>query len=139
MKKSTLFLIIAIVSLYIAWRTFRINKDIRDAQESITEPGTEPANPNAVPEKPVNRIRVPRINKNKYAPAVVITADQRERVVTTYDNCPYCGTPNAEIKRTYQGNTLIATDVFCNNKSCPGSYGGKIVTESKSSKFAVER
>lgn len=65
--------------------------------------------------------------------------DRLHAVVTTED-CPYCGAMNARITRWKDtaGNT-VRMEVMCGNKSCLGSYGGKIVTESKSSKFAVER
>lgn len=104
MKKNTLYLIIAIISLYIAWRTFRINKDIRDTQRSMAQPETEPADPNGVP-------------------APIPTAYGREKVVTTIEDCPYCGTSNAEITRTYKNGKVIKMSVVCPYKSCPGPYG----------------
>ena len=41
---------------------------------------------------------------------------------TVINNCPFCGTKNAQI--TYyekDGNTVI-TNVLCGNKSCPQHY-----------------
>ncbi|MCQ2318774.1 MAG: hypothetical protein MJZ90_07650 [Bacteroidales bacterium] len=55
----------------------------------------------------------------------------------TKEPCPYCGTPNAVVKRTYRNGQLTQQSVSCGNKSCPGprskqnknsqsSYSGKI-------------
>lgn len=38
----------------------------------------------------------------------------------TKEPCPYCGTPNAVVKRTYRDGQLTQLDVACGNKSCPG-------------------
>ena len=41
---------------------------------------------------------------------------------TTIENCPYCGTKDAEVTRIYSNGRLVKMDVLCDNKSCPKSY-----------------
>lgn len=43
----------------------------------------------------------------------------------TKEPCPYCGTPNAVVKRTYRDGQLTQQYVACGNKSCPGPVARK--------------
>lgn len=53
---------------------------------------------------------------------------------TTIEDCPYCGTKDAEVTRIYSNGRLVKMDVLCDNKSCPKSYvkivkSGKLVSD----------
>lgn len=141
MKKDTLFLIIAALTLFIAWRTYRLHKKNNDGK---TEPDTEPDNgggnggnggiapdPNITPLDPSD-------------PNEPNTGSEGELIsLTTTEKCPYCGTPGAEVTRigrSLTGKMLIKT-VVCPNKSCPGSMGGKAtpLAKSKSAKLVTAR
>lgn len=122
MKKDTLFLIIAALTLYLTWRMFRIKKTETGGHAPEKTPGTGGLIPDPG----------------------TLDGGESEDVLTeevSVEKCPYCGTYPAEVLRVKNaaGDTVKFKLLMCPNKSCPGSYGGKIVTESRSSKFAVER
>lgn len=50
----------------------------------------------------------------------------------TKEPCPYCGTPNAVVKRTYRNGRLTQKSVSCGNKSCPGPGAMEIKITSSS-------
>lgn len=107
MKKDTLFFIITALGVYFAWRTFKLNKQLTETVTkkantpttggggagSYTGGGTNPEDPTHEPEIEVK---------------------------VTMEDCPYCGTQNAQITRTYKDGVLVKTEVACGNKSCPG-------------------
>ena len=142
MKKDTLFLIIAALGLYIAWRTYRLHKKNNGGK---TEPDTEPdngggnggngggnphINPNIDPLNPDNPDNPSDPNPG--------TGDELISLTTT-EKCPYCGTPGAEVTRighSLTGKMFIKT-VVCPNKSCPGAVEAKTVFKSK--KFETEK
>lgn len=86
MKNKTLLYIIAALA---AWYFLIYRKQRNDTAISMPsgtnevpiEPTSEidmPSGPNEVPTEPTNKIRVLRISKNKIAPAVIITTNERE-------------------------------------------------------------
>lgn len=137
MKKDTLFLIIAALTLFIAWRTYRLHKK-NNAEK--TEPDTEPDNGGGNPNPNINPNIEPISPDNPEEPN---TGDEEPISVTTTEKCPYCGTPGAEVTRighSLTGKMFVKT-VMCPNKSCPGSMGGKVtpLAKSKSAKLVTAR
>lgn len=115
MKKDTLYLIIALLSLYIAWRSYSMNKRHIGKTKQKTEPVTEKANDEKEHIVP---------DPNHHTPLKL----------SSFEDCPYCGTHNAEVTRTqFADGTMRITEVVCPNKSCPG-HG----TKPTDKKFDVE-
>ena len=121
MKKDTLFLIIAALTLYLTWRMFRIKK----TETGSRAPEKTPLNP-LLPENPAG--------------------GEAEDVLTeevSVEKCPYCGTYPAEVLRVKNsaGDTVKFKLLMCPNKSCPGSMGGKVtpLATTKSAKLVTAR
>lgn len=148
MKKDTLFLIIAALTLFIAWRTYKLHKKNNGGK---TEPDTEPdngggngggnggnggGNPNPNPGIEPNIDPLDPDNPIEPEPG---TNSEELISRTTIEKCPYCGTPGAEVTRigrSLTSNMFIKT-VVCPNKSCPGAVEAKAVFKSK--KFETEK
>lgn len=125
MKKDTLFLIIAALTLYLTWRMFRIKK---------AETGSR------APEKtPLPEGLIPRPWGNPDGGEAEDTLTEEVSV----EKCPYCGTYPAEVLRVKNaaGDTVKFKLLMCPNKSCPGSMGGKVtpLAKSKSAKLVTAR
>lgn len=151
MKKDKLYLIIAALTLFIAWRTYRLHKKNNGGK---TEPDTEPdngggnggngggnggGNPNPNPDIEPN---IDPLNPDNPSDPNPGTGNELISLTTT-EKCPYCGTPGAEVTRighSLTGKMFIKT-VVCPNKSCPGSMGGKVtpLAKSKSAKLVTAR
>ena len=142
MKKDTLFLIIAALGLYIAWRTYRLQKKNNGGK---TEPDTEPdngggngGNGGGNPNPNINPNIDPLNPDNPSDPNPGTTGNELISP-TTIEKCPYCGTPGAEVTRighSLTGKMFVKT-VMCPNKSCPGAVDAKTVFKSK--KFETEK
>lgn len=124
MKKDTLFLIIAALTLFITWRMFRLNKKTTEKQTKTTTTDPDP-------------LDILGDNPNDEAETTETVEILTEKV--TYEDCPYCGTPNARILRVIdQNGKVVKKKVECGNKSCPG-MGGKIQTKVTTTKFVETR
>lgn len=111
MKKDTLYLIIAALTLYITWRMFRMNKKKTETQVKAAG----------------------KINLGLADPAV-----ENEVISVTLEDCPYCGTHNAQITRWRDAaGNVVRMEVACPNKGCPGTWKPSIdeTVEPKSEKF----
>lgn len=58
-------------------------------------------------------------------------APNNKVIKTVFADCPYCGTPNAQITRYYTNGVLVNEVVDCGNKSCPGTWQKSVGKESK--------
>lgn len=118
MKKSNIITLaaLAVAAYFLFFRKDR--KENNNTTETGTEPETEPA-----PDE-------------EDWPDTTETEPVIETIVNK-EPCPYCGTPNAVVKRTYRDKQLTQLTVECGNKSCPGprskqnkysqsSFSGKI-------------
>lgn len=148
MKKDTLFLIIAALTLFVAWRTYRLHKKNNGGN---SEPDTEPdngggnggnggGNPNPNPHiwPNIDPIYLDPLYLDNPSDPNPGTGDELISL-TTIEKCPYCGTSNAEVTRvghSLTGKMFIKT-VVCPNKSCPGAVEAKTVFKSK--KFETEK
>lgn len=124
MKASTLYIIIAALTLYLTWRMFRIKK---------TETGSR-----ANEKTPLPGGLIP----HPWGLDGVKAADTLTEEVSV-EKCPYCGTYPAEVLRVKNaaGDTVKFKLLMCPNKSCPGSMGGKVtpLVKSKSAKLVTAR
>lgn len=124
MKKDTLFLIIAALTLYLTWRMFRIKKTETGGRANEKTPGTGDLIPHPG----------------------TLDGGEAEDVLTeevSVEKCPYCGTYPAEVLRVKNaaGDTVKFKLLMCPNKSCPGSMGGKVtpLAKYKSTKLVTAR
>lgn len=147
MKKDTLYFIIAVLGLYIAWRSYQMTKKHLGQKASGGSTGsgtgtagsgsggstgggadnpTGPINPtvNEVPVNPGNPAE-PSADNDPHNPTPTPSLEPVITEKVTIENCPYCGTSNATVTRVYQDGHLLKMQVACNNKSCPQSYGSK--------------
>ena len=133
MKKDTLYLIIAALTLFIAWRTYRVNK--KELEKVGNNPGGVPGD-----ETPDDNNPTPDPDNNKPADPSQQDEDAKYLVKkVAYEKCPYCGAANAEVTRWYNKQGVeVKRAVACNNKSCPGPSSVRVITASQSSKIIQE-
>ena len=143
MKNTYLYLIIAAVRIYVFYHRKKTNQNKFYISTDNTDAGNSGGSGNGGGGTPPNTNITTEIPPTPPASTTTNADEDRLYPVVTTEKCPYCGTPNAIVTRWYESgeadNRPVEIEVECGNKSCPGSYGGKIVTGSKSSKFAVER
>lgn len=133
MKKDTLYLIIAALTLFIAWRTYRVNK------KELEKVGNYPL---GLLGDEILHGDNPTLDLDNNKPADPSQQDEDAKYLVkkvAYEQCPYCGAANAQVTRWYNKQGVeVKRAVACNNKSCPGPSSVRVITASQSRKIIQE-
>lgn len=127
MKNTLFYLIIAAIVIYVI---YRMRKPAAKPTATQTTTTTEtPSNSGLFVAPSGGGSDTGTVDPGEPQPATTET--------TTIENCPYCGTPNAQVTRHIRNGKIVKTIILCDNKSCPSQkiYQNKNVSSASDSKF----